>query len=362
MERNTLSKRKGADVTSSAVAFRAIGAVVFGLAGWALAVIINDQDPPMEGPFWLILLSVIGFDIGLGLGLPPQGLTAVIKRIPGHALFGAIVGLMVAVVISAFLALPFSLFSGELAKIIPAAVFLLLAYFSITTMILRSRDVALFFGLVSPLVSRLGGVGSYKVILDTNAVIDGRVPDIVRTGFVRGTLIVPRFVLAELQAIADSSDPARRVRGRRGLDMLKKLQEEPGVMVQIMDIDYQDVREVDGKLVKLARMMRCPIVTNDINLSRVASLLEVKVLNINELANALKPMILPNDELMLKIIQEGKEEGQGIGYLDDGTIVVVEEAKQYIGQEITVTVTRILQTPSGRMIFAVSRNQTNGHG
>jgi uncharacterized protein YacL len=205
--------------------------------------------------------------------------------------------------------------------------------------------------------SRLGLRGkkdraSERVLVDTSAIIDGRIADISQTGFITGALTVPRFVLEELQHIADSSDSLRRNRGRRGLEILGRLQKEGGTPVEISDADAEDTPEVDAKLVKLARQWHCSIITNDFNLNRVAALQGVKVLNINELAHAVKPILLPGEEMTVKVIQDGKEYGQGVGYLDDGTMIVVESGKQFIGSDVEVTVTRVLQTIAGRMIFA----------
>jgi uncharacterized protein YacL len=205
--------------------------------------------------------------------------------------------------------------------------------------------------------SRLGLRGkkdraSERVLVDTSAIIDGRIADISQTGFITGTLTVPRFVLEELQHIADSSDSLRRNRGRRGLEVLGRLQKEGGTPVEISDADAEDTPEVDAKLVKLARQWHCAIITNDFNLNRVAALQGVKVLNINELAHAVKPILLPGEEMTVKVIQDGKEYGQGVGYLDDGTMIVVEGGKPFIGSDVEVTVTRVLQTIAGRMIFA----------
>src|SRR6266567_1179907 len=191
-----------------------------------------------------------------------------------------------------------------------------------------------------------------QILLDTSAIIDGRIADISQTGFVSGALLVPRFVLNELQRIADSADTMRRNRGRRGLEMLNRLQKDTTVPIEITDADVEDVVEVDGKLVKMARTLHCPIITNDFNLNRVAELQGVKVLNINELANAVKPVLLPGEDIHIKIMQDGKELGQGVGYLDDGTMIVVEGGRQYMGMTIEVSVTRVLQTVAGRMIFA----------
>jgi uncharacterized protein YacL len=190
------------------------------------------------------------------------------------------------------------------------------------------------------------------VLLDTSVIIDGRIADISRTGFISGELLVPNFVLNELQHIADSSDTLRRNRGRRGLDVLRRLQEESVSPVRITDMDVDGVREVDDKLVLLAKQLHCPIVTNDYNLNRVAELQGVPVLNINELANAVKVVYLPGESFRVEIIQEGKEVDQGVGYLDDGTMVVIENGRSSIGSEIEVVVTKVLQTTAGRMIFA----------
>lgn len=189
-------------------------------------------------------------------------------------------------------------------------------------------------------------------ILDTSVIIDGRISDICKTGFVEGTLVIPNFVLEELRHIADSSDLLKRNRGRRGLDILNKLREEFDMMIEIVDKDYEDVAEVDSKLVRLAQDMKGYIITNDFNLNKVAQLQGVMVLNINELANAVKPVVLPGEEMVIRLIKDGKEMNQGIGYLDDGTMIVVENGKKYMGQVIGVVVTSVLQTAAGRMIFA----------
>ncbi len=183
-------------------------------------------------------------------------------------------------------------------------------------------------------------------------IIDGRIADIARTGFLPGSLLIPRFVLNELQYIADSPDSIRRQRGRRGMEVLSALQKEPNIPVRISDIDVEGVREVDDKLVVLARQMRCPILTNDYNLNRVAELQGVTVLNINELANAVKSILIPGELMTVQVIQEGRESGQGVAYMDDGTMVVVENGRDYMDKEIQVVVTKVLQTAAGSMIFA----------
>ncbi len=192
---------------------------------------------------------------------------------------------------------------------------------------------------------------STSKILDTSVIIDGRVFDICKTGFLEGELVIPQFVLAELRHIADSSDALRRNRGRRGLDVLGRIQTELKIPVRIEETDYDDVAEVDVKLLRLARQLNGIVVTNDYNLNKVAGVTGVKVLNINELANAVKPVVLPGEEMTVQIVREGKEPGQGVGYLDDGTMIVVDNARRHVGETIDVVVTTVLQTSAGRMIF-----------
>jgi uncharacterized protein YacL len=260
------------------------------------------------------------------------------------------VGLVVGLLIAALLAVPLSMLPDPFGRVLPLVSSLAFAYLGVTITLARHKDVFEVIG------RQPGGDGKNKrgnyVILDTSAIIDGRIADISHTGFITGTMLIPRFVLNELQHIADSPDVLRRNRGRRGLDMLNKLQKDSTFPIQISEVDVTDVAEVDAKLVKLARNLHAAIVTNDFNLNRVAELQGVHVLNINELANAVKPVVLPGEDLRILVIQEGKEIGQGVGYLDDGTMVVIENGRKYIGEEIDVTVTRVLQTVAGRMIFA----------
>jgi uncharacterized protein YacL len=217
-------------------------------------------------------------------------------------------------------------------------------------------------------LSALGGIFSdravrkaYKV-LDTSVIIDGRVADICKTGFLEGTLVVPHFVLRELQQIADSADSIKRNRGRRGLDILEKVKSAPGVTVQIVEKDYPEVKEVDLKLIELAKELGAKIVTNDFNLNKVSQLRGVEVLNINELANALKPVVLPGETMKVFILKEGKEYNQGVAYLDDGTMVVVDNARRMIGKTIATQVTSVLQTTAGKMIFGRFPEETEAPG
>jgi uncharacterized protein YacL len=196
------------------------------------------------------------------------------------------------------------------------------------------------------------GESPQSVLLDTSVIIDGRIADIARTGFIPGDMVVPAFVLTELQHIADSTDGLRRQRGRRGLDILNRLQKDSGIPFRVADLEVEGVRDVDDKLVILAKQLHSRILTNDYNLNRVAELQGVTVLNINELANAVKAVFIPGETFEVHLIQEGKEQGQGVGYLDDGTMVVVEDGKNHLERTIPVMVTKVLQTAAGRMIFA----------
>jgi len=189
-------------------------------------------------------------------------------------------------------------------------------------------------------------------ILDTSVIIDGRIADICQTGFLEGTIVIPQFVLAELQHIADSSDALKRNRGRRGLDILNRIQKELAIKVEIYEGDFEEIQEVDSKLVKLAKVTNGVVVTNDFNLNKVCELQQVSVLNINDLANAVKPVVLPGEEMNVQVIKDGKEYNQGVAYLDDGTMIVVEDGRNYIGKHLDVLVTSVLQTSAGRMIFA----------
>src|SRR5215471_12717627 len=289
-------------------------------------------------------------------------------------LVAAAIGLTIGLIISALLAIPLANLPDSLGRVLPFLGAVLFGYLGVAIAVLRKNDIAHLFQ--STVFSRRGRdrdrdeerdkdrnkdrekdravqpQEASPILLDTSAIIDGRIADISQTGFVSGTLLVPRFVLNELQHIADSADTMRRNRGRRGLDMLNRLQKDATVPVEITDADVEGIAEVDSKLVKMARNLHCPIITNDYNLNRVAELQGVKVLNINELANAVKPMLLPGEDTTIKIMQDGKELGQGVGYLDDGTMIVVEGGRQFMNTTIDVNVTRVLQTVAGRMIFA----------
>lgn len=275
------------------------------------------------------------------------------QEIVGGA-FGLIFGLVIATLLgSAISWIPWVWVSGVLKILVTV----LLGYLGLSIGTKRKEELLGFlprFGKEKAAKSEVGdakGNASYK-ILDTSVIIDGRIADICKSGFIEGTLIIPSFVLEELRHIADSSDSLKRNRGRRGLDILNKIRKELDVMVQIHEQDFDDLVEVDSKLVRLAQVLNAHIFTNDFNLNKVAELHEVKVLNINELANALKPIVLPGEEMIVQVIKDGKEMGQGVAYLDDGTMIVVDGGKRFINQNISVLVTSVLQTAAGRMIFA----------
>lgn len=345
------------------ILLRLTGVVVLGVVGWGIGVYVQNRSPfPWAVP-WTLPLGVAGAVLGAGVMpyltvYPLRWLRRQIRQLPTQTFAAVIVGLFLALVTSALLALPLSLLPGLYGKILPIAVAAVLCYLSVWAMLVRGRELLSLTGL------RLGGKMTGRgrgeeVIIDTSAIIDGRIADISQGGFIPGPLIIPRFVLNELQHIADSSDPQRRKRGRRGLEMLNRLQKETDVPIEIVDIDFEDVEGVDSKLVSLATKLGHPIVTNDFNLNRVAELQGVSVLNINQLATSLKPVVLPGEEMEIKIIQEGKEFGQGVGFLDDGTMVVVEGARRHLNSQVDIVVTRVLQTAVGRMIFAQLKDGTH---
>lgn len=288
---------------------------------------------------------------------PARKIRAGLGRLSAETLFAGLTGLIVGLLTAALLAFPFSLLPSPFGQILPFVGVIIFSWLGISLFVMRQGDI---MGLLGTLSGRGGEGGSSSswtnlnrtILLDTSVIIDGRVADIAKTGFLPGTLLIPRFVLNELQYIADSPDGLRRQRGRRGMEVLAELQKIPTILVRISDINAEGVREVDDKLVVLAKQLKCPILTNDYNLNRVAELQGVTILNINELANAVKSVVLPAERMTLNIFQEGKEFGQGVGYMDDGTMVVVENGHDHIGEYKEVVVTKVLQTAAGRMIFA----------
>jgi uncharacterized protein YacL len=271
------------------------------------------------------------------------------------AVFGLILGLIIAWLIRSLFDLIPSL-DQNIKYISGLVITVILCYLGIVLSI-RGRDE---FNIIIPYVrfSRQDEQEEF-LILDTSVIIDGRIADIAQTKFLGGSFIIPHFVLRELQHIADSRDPLKRARGRRGLDILNKLKKISNVQIKIHQQDFPEITEVDHKLVKLAKVLEAKVLTNDYNLNKVAAIQGVTVLNINELANALKPVVLPGEEMDIKIVKEGTEHNQGVGYLDDGTMIVVENSRHLLGQNVRAVVTSVLQTTAGKMIFARLDNQ--GH-
>ncbi|NPA92550.1 MAG: TRAM domain-containing protein [Chloroflexi bacterium] len=338
---------------------RLIGMAFFGIWGvfWGKEFALTTNLP--SPAYVAIVFGLLGALGGLILTpyfttRPLQAARKILIKVPGRTLVAGIFGMLLGLGTAALLTLPISLLPSPFNKILPFVAVVVFTYLGVMIFVVRQDD------LFAVMRSLSGGWrerekrqdASRLVLLDSSVLIDGRVVDIARTGFLTGTLVIPRFVLQEVQYVADSADPLRRQRGRRGLTVVSELQQDPNITVQISDMDVEGVRKVDDKLVVLARQLRCPILTNDYNLNRVAELQGVPVLNINELANAVKALYLPGESLRIKVIQEGKEPDQGVGYLDDGTMVVIEEGHDYIGKEIDVIVTKALQTAAGRMLFA----------
>jgi uncharacterized protein YacL len=292
--------------------------------------------------------------LGAFLGIMISGIVIVIemgmRRISMRGLsssvFGLILGLIMAKLVTD--ALTLSPLSGTSLTVVKVTLTLLFCYLGMVIG-LRGKDE---FNIIIPYVRlRRQDQSEELTLLDTSVIIDGRIVDICKTKFLENKVVIPKFILRELQQIADSTDPIKRQRGRRGLEILHILQKEMGQDITIHEEELLDVKEVDAKLVKLAKLLEAKILTVDFNLNRVASLQGIKVLNINELANALKPVVFPGEQMQIKLLKEGKEHNQAVGYLDDGTMVVVEDARKLIGQDVKVVVTSVLQTQAGRMIF-----------
>ena len=339
--------------------FRIIGMIVFGLLGGYFGVDLASVTT-ITNEEGAVIFGLVGALFGLVLTplittRPIKTLRNLLNQLDARTLGAGLAGLFVGLVIAALLAIPLYRLPGILGEVFPFVGVLLFGYIGVAVFISRRNDIFSIFGgrVISMADKGSKGADAERVILiDTSVIIDGRIADIAQTGFLVGELLIPRFVLDELQHIADSADGLRRQRGRRGMEILADLQESNTIPVRISDIDVEGTREVDSKLVILARQLSCPILTNDYNLNRVAEIQGVPVLNINELANSVKAVLLPGETVEVKIIQEGKERGQGVGYLSDGTMVVVEDGKDYINEDITSIVTKVLQTAAGRMIFA----------
>lgn len=327
----------------------------------------NWGGNPLPGLRWtlVVFITLVAAIIGYGLAQhlinfvaqSTRWLEGRLQRTPAQEIVSGALGLICGLIIANLLGASF-FHLPYVGPYIPMVGSILFGYLGWSLGTKRKEEV---WGLFN-FIPRWGGKErdkgkniEYKSgikILDTSVIIDGRIADIIKSGFVEGTMLIPSFVLEELRHIADSSDLLKRNRGRRGLDILNKIRNEMGINVKVSEVDFDDLSEVDSKLVRLAQKYNAPILTNDYNLNKVAELQGVRVLNINELANAVKPVVLPGEEMTVQVIKDGKEIGQGVAYLDDGTMIVVENGRRYIGQTISVLVTSVLQTAAGRMIFA----------
>ncbi|MBL8094355.1 MAG: PIN domain nuclease [Anaerolineales bacterium] len=353
---------------------RILGMVGFAVLGWfggeMLAPYINTG-----ATFTAVTVAAVGALTGLTITpylttRPLRWVRARVSELPISVLLMGMVGLIVGLIIAGLLSFPLSLLPEPFSGILPFVSAIGLSWLGVQVFVMRQKDIInLFRNRLPgrPVEAKEKDKEKEKerengVLVDTSVIIDGRIADIARTGFILGTLLVPKFVLSELQHIADSSDSLRRNRGRRGLEVLNQLQKEGGVPVKFTDADPAGVREVDDKLVTLAKKLNCAVLTNDYNLNHVAQLQGVKVLNVNELANAVKVVFLPGETLRVTIIQDGKEPSQGVGYLDDGTMVVVDDGRRQMNQSINVVVTKIFQTTAGRMVFARLEPTSVGSG
>ena len=338
------------------VIIRIVGALFFGYLGLRTAGALAEGDTGLVRVlFWTVI--PVGFTV-FGALTTPLALLPILQKIqewtraiqPTQLVLGT-VGLLAGLLVGALLSPALFTLPGVGGLVAPFVVSVVLGILGVAIMVGREEEFASFLNRYMPGASKAVGTAR-EIVADTSAIIDGRIADIVATGFLQGTLVVPRFVLDELRYIADSPDSLRRNRGHRGLDTLSRLQKEAPIPIRIAEDDFQDAPDVDGKLVRLCRKLNARILTNDFNLNRAAEAEGIPVLNVNCLANAVKVVVLPGEEMVVRIIQEGREAGQGVGFLDDGTMVVVEGGRRYLNEQLDIIVTRVLQTVAGRMIFA----------
>lgn len=339
--------------------YRAIGAVALMLVGWQVGSLIGaGSTQPRNAMLGIAIGAIVGFALApFIVAKPYRAFRRLVSRMPPGDLVFAIIGLILGLIVAALLSYPLSFLPWWFGHLLPAAAAAICAYLGVSLLMMRRRELSRFVQARVGDQPTDGAATNGRILVDTSAIIDGRIADIREAGFLYGTLVIPRFVLSELQHIADSADPLRRNRGRRGLEILNQMQKDSGKSVEISDVDAREIPDVDGKLVKLARQMSSPVVTNDFNLNRVAELQGVRVLNVNQLAHALKPVVLPGEEMAVRVTQEGKEFNQGVAYLDDGTMIVVENGKRHLNRDVEVVVTRVLQTVAGRMIFAHPKSE-----
>ena len=346
---------------------RLLGAALGGLVGLGIA---SANDGIFAGSdyagallaVWVVAWIVVGFGVLPYLTVvPATWLIQRVEELSTAEFVTAVIGFLLGLLMGLLLGFPLSNFPEPWGQILPLAVSLSLGLGMVGLTVAKRKDLVIaaealgIFRRPEPDREARSRSGDPHIVVDTSAIIDGRIAEIVESGFIYGTLVVPRFVLDELQHIADSSDTLRRNRGRRGLEILARMQKDPTTPVEIVEADIPTENEVDAKLVALDRSRSRVILTNDFNLNRVAELQGVRVMNINSLANAVKPAVLPGEELRVRVIQEGKEAGQGVGFLDDGTMIVIEGGARHIDKDLDVLVTRVLQTVAGRMIFGQPR-------
>jgi uncharacterized protein YacL len=365
--RRSLSDPASTAVPSEETVIRSIrllGAAIGGIVGLALAsggLFSSETYAGLLLLAWTVAWLVVGFAILPYLTIVPAGwLIGQVQALSTAEFVTAVVGLLVGLLMGVLLGIPLSQLPPPIGQWLPLGVSLTLGLGMVGLTVAKRQDLVIaaeaigLFRRPEPEAGTHGADGP-QIVVDTSAIIDGRIAEIVETGFVYGTLVVPKFVLDELQHIADSSDSLRRNRGRRGLEILARLQKGDRTPVEIATEDFPDISEVDAKLVAMAASRGRIIMTNDFNLNRVAELQGIRIMNLNSLANAVKPALLPGESLHVRIIQEGKEPGQGVGFLDDGTMIVIEGGSRFIDKEVDASVTRVLQTVAGRMIFAQPR-------
>ncbi|HEY8239711.1 MAG TPA: TRAM domain-containing protein [Candidatus Limnocylindrales bacterium] len=340
-----------------------LGAALGGLIGITLVIAQLAVFKPVEGSAvlvvaWVIAWIVLGFTLLPYLTIiPAMRALGAVQQLSTAEFVTAIIGLFLGLLLGLLLGLPLSALPPPIGTIAPLGISLFLGLAMVGLTVAKRHDLitaAEGLGLIRRAAA--DGEGTIpRILVDTSAIIDGRIADIADSGFLYGILEIPRFVLDEVQRLADSSDSMRRTRGRRGLEILARMRKSGTTPVVVIDEDVPGTPEVDSKLVALAQRHGRAVLTNDLNLNRIADLQGVRVLNVNSLANAVKPALLPGEDLRVRVIQPGKDAGQGVGYLDDGTMVVVEGGAKAIDSELDVTVTRVLQTVAGRMVFAHPR-------
>jgi uncharacterized protein YacL len=345
---------------------RLIGAAIGALAGLGFVLAAESPfektgTPGLLIPIWVAAWIAVGFLLFPYLTVvPAERLIRGVQAMSTAEFVAAVVGLLIGLLIALLLGLPLSALPDPYNHYLPIGISICFGLGMLGLTVAKREDLvaaAEAAGFIRRGEGQASPSGETQVVVDTSAIIDGRIADIVDSGFLYHRLLIPHFVLDELQRIADSSDTQRRARGRRGLEILARLQKDGPTPVEIITDDPAEASDVDAKLVALARARGAAILTNDFNLNRVADLQSIRVLNINSLANALKPALLPGDTLRIKIITEGKEAGQGVGYLDDGTMIVVEGGARLVGRELEILVTRVLQTVMGRMVFAQAHEE-----